>query len=341
MQFACVACEAPLIVETTAVTCEGCGTHFPVIGGVPVLVADATRCVADGATWLRTTARGLRGVGMALGARSSNDRRRDALQRTAHGMCENARVFECIAEAILPSTGPVVGRPIDREGYLGFLRNVIVDRSYSTFTEPLIASKVTAIGPLVANESTGPLVVLGCGAGRMADELAKSSPNVVGVDLSLPLLVAARLMEEHPMTVYAPHETNVRSASEIYPALELRRPAVGARLVAADALRLPFFDGSISALVSDYFTDVVPPTRLLKEARRVLEPGGIFVHFGPLGYSILHDAAEMFSVEELRVLLRDVGFEQEHESWHPHEYWPHGAMSRWKIDAWCSQWRRV
>jgi SAM-dependent methyltransferase len=49
----------------------------------------------------------------------------------------------------------------------------------------------------------------------------------------------------------------------------------------ADATRLPFADGSVPAVIAMMVhTDMPHYPRVLREARRVLRPGGVFVHVG-------------------------------------------------------------
>ncbi len=73
-------------------------------------------------------------------------------------------------------------------------------------------------------------------------------------------------------------EGHVRHARRCYPWLPLMR---------ADALNLPFVDGSVDAVVMlDIVEHIADPAAVLAEARRVLRPGGCLVvsvpHRGPL-----------------------------------------------------------
>jgi uncharacterized protein YbaR (Trm112 family) len=36
----CPACRRPLVLEDEAVRCSGCGRRYPVVEGIPVLLAD-------------------------------------------------------------------------------------------------------------------------------------------------------------------------------------------------------------------------------------------------------------------------------------------------------------
>ena len=73
--------------------------------------------------------------------------------------------------------------------------------------------------------------------------------------------------------------------------------------VIADALSLPIPDASLEAVVSIFFTDVIPLSRLLPEVRRVLRPGGRFISVGPLVYHF-EDKAEWLTQEEMRFVIQ-------------------------------------
>ena len=104
-------------------------------------------------------------------------------------------------------------------------------------------------------DHNGPLLDIGCGAGRTTYRLVEDGFKVVGADLSATLLEAARV----------------------------RRP--GVEFHHADVRHLPFEDESFSqALFSHNGMDQVHPIgdylKALKEVRRVLIPNGIFIYSG-------------------------------------------------------------
>jgi ubiquinone/menaquinone biosynthesis C-methylase UbiE len=95
---------------------------------------------------------------------------------------------------------------------------------------------------------TGTCLEVGCGTGFHADRVRRLGWTPVGVDLSANMLRHARG----------------------------RLPAVR-----ADATRLPIVDGSVpAALTVMTHTDMPAYESVLREVRRVLRPGGMFVHIG-------------------------------------------------------------
>jgi ubiquinone/menaquinone biosynthesis C-methylase UbiE len=99
----------------------------------------------------------------------------------------------------------------------------------------------------------GRVLDLCCGFGRHALLLAQSGASVVGLDLSLELLSAAREL----------------------PGFER---ALAGRLVHADASRLPFRDASFDSLVNLFssfgYLDADGDARMLSEIARTLRAGG-------------------------------------------------------------------
>ena len=153
---------------------------------------------------------------------------------------------------------------------------------------------------------------VGCGTGAFEAQVTAAHPHqsLVGVDLSEEMLAAAR---------------------------EKNRFAPRARFVQADAHDLPFddaaFDVVVSASVLHYFTD---PATALKEMARVVRPTGRVVLLDwcrdflltRLIEAVLHrvDPAHQsaFTLDELRALLRAVGFvPRQAESF---RYWWWGLM---------------
>lgn len=109
---------------------------------------------------------------------------------------------------------------------------------------------------------TGPCLEIGCGTGVHAAQVRELGWTPVGVDLSLGMLRHARG----------------------------RLPAVQ-----GDAARLPVRDASVpAALAVMVHTDMPDYPAVLREAARVLRPGGVFVHIGihPCFFGAFADRSE-------------------------------------------------
>jgi len=107
-----------------------------------------------------------------------------------------------------------------------------------------------------AVQSGGPVLELGVGTGRIAVPVAAAGIDVVGVDLSLPMLERYRAKA---------------AAAGLPPPPVLR----------ADATRLPFRDACFDAVLAVHVLHLVPSwERALAEVRRVLVAGGLLLSGG-------------------------------------------------------------
>jgi len=115
---------------------------------------------------------------------------------------------------------------------------------------------------MVPGGRIGRLLDVGCGTGQSRQVYAERAGGYVGIDLSLEALSRAR------------------------------RKAPSERWSQADAMRLPFADGSMDVVAFSSVLHHIPdPAPALREARRVLKPGGRAFAFDP---NLLHPAMALF-----------------------------------------------
>jgi len=168
------------------------------------------------------------------------------------------------------------------------------DRWHEAYDDPvaLLRAEGALKAPWIAERlrnaiSRRPARVLdvGCGAGFLANHLAGEGHHVVGMDMSVGSLRAAR---SGPLRGRSP------SLPGTFPDALSRKA-----WLAADAYRLPFADGSFDAVCAlDFLEHVTAPHRVIAEAARVLRPGGqFFFHTfnrNPLAWLVIIKGVEWF-----------------------------------------------
>lgn len=226
----------------------------------------------------------------------------------------------------------VSGKPVDPRratdattmGYmLRMYKYMRADWGGSPLTEARIATIEAAVASMLREhcaDKTSALV-LGAGMARFAWDLRPMFKHVIAAEASIPAAVLHDMLLRGDITTCEPEEQSaytiadqgrqtVSSITRTFPWAGKEAPPGHGDLVycAADASAMPLEARSISAVVSIYFTDVLPLSLLLPEVKRLLKPGGVFLHFGPLAYHF-DDFEEMYSIEEVRAIFAQNGFE--------------------------------
>jgi len=112
--------------------------------------------------------------------------------------------------------------------------------------EPVATHGIPALLKYIA--PNGKILDVGTGTGRISVPLLRLGADVIGVDLSLNMM--AKLREKYPAS----------------------------RLAQADASRLPFRSQQFDAVLTMHVMHLVAPWRAaLREYRRVLKPGGVYI----------------------------------------------------------------
>jgi hypothetical protein len=80
--------------------------------------------------------------------------------------------------------------------------------------------------------------------------------------------------------------------------------------VFADVSQLPFASEALTAVVTPWLIDIIPEDfrSFSQRLNQVIEPGGMWINHGPLGFSHT-DPQKNYSAEEVEELVEDAGFE--------------------------------
>ena len=332
--LACPRCHSPLApdVRGEALVLRCAGQHpelsFPLLdGAVPVLVDAPLPTLGRAAIDLRELVRAndawLQRLDDKLGGQLAGSPTAERLARLRRGEAINRalleRVFALVKKGLTPddvldgATLPAAATPYSRDfNYiLAYLRRDFGGRAESEAEIAVLEAAIRAELDRHGYER-GPALVLGAGVGRIAWSLQSLFPRVLAIDSSIVMAALFRLLARGPLRFCELNLNNARARADQCVDVEAALPApiVGSRLdyAVADATRLPVPDGSQAAIVSVYFTDVVPLSRLAPEIARALAPGGLFIHLGPVSYHF-QDVDEQVSAEELAGRFAGYGFE--------------------------------
>jgi carnosine N-methyltransferase len=334
MDFVCPTCQRRLEAANTASYCAQCDVLYPRLPGeIPVLASDGSSIVHQafvGIHRLRTAAN--RRVEQLQAASQRVDARRAGnVRRLRDAIDANSRYLDVLKEWLSPAISvdaavdaalqvPAQGTTDMASHYLEVRRYLRRDWSGTPECEAEIGAIHQRVNSALTTFVTdsGPVVVLGAGSGRLAHAIASQRNQVIAVDRSVVMAGSFHLLGEQRFTLYEINEVNIAFAHDQVRAFEVggtsKDSLCAVEYVVADALKLPLPERSVSAVVSVWFTDVVPPSRLLAEVARILVPGGLFYHLGPLSYHF-SDPDERFAADELRQLIVEKGFTVADEGW--------------------------
>jgi SAM-dependent methyltransferase len=233
-----------------------CRSEYPIIDGIPILVADLRQYVAQnlaailGREDLPASLESL--IGDCCGPGTLFDAQRQHLSTYA---------FDHYADLDPSEPADTLPRP-------GSIARLLHQR---------MGDRV----PLPA----APVLDLGCSVGRSTFELAaRSSGPVLGIDLNFGMLRLAQRVLTEGVCRYPRRRIGLVYDRQEFP---LRFPH-GERIDfwLCDALHLPFADGGFGTLCSLNLLDCVPdPHRHLAEIGRLLQPGGTALLATPFDWS--------------------------------------------------------
>jgi SAM-dependent methyltransferase len=124
----------------------------------------------------------------------------------------------------------------------------------------------------------------GCGAGGLLAEISAEFGRVLGYDLTLSVLGAARhLLDGKSLDLALPRA--IKETGLIH--LHKRDPSSSTshiELQAMDVFDTAFADESIDCAVTAFLIDLIPdPQRLTAEIHRILRTNGVWINYGPSG----------------------------------------------------------
>ena len=318
----CPRCKGPLSSTPAPSRCAACALSFPTCGEIPILTRDPLALLAAEAARIGAQREGIREQLARLAVSETDGRlafRAAPFAARREGLARNDRLAAARLQDLLGALAALGGPRAPFEGPLPAragagdpLQYLHADWGPSSSNGDAFRVR-QVVEELVAQRPRGPrarALVLGCGAGRQAAELTSRFDEVLAIDLEHePLWLCERALRSPIEFALLQDVSPLDSPGLTFLSrtIEAQRPK-GLHLAVADAAQLPLADASVSHVVSVYSIDIQPLPVLLGEARRVLQPGGVFLHLGPLHYRD-DDIAWHAAPDELPQAFAALGFQ--------------------------------
>ena len=333
----CVNCRSALASdpEATVLRCTGCTSEFPVVRDrLPLLVTDPAKYVAgERMVHEHLSSHLVASSDHYANLAAAGGRRAEIQAGIAAGLTGNRELLDRLS-SLLPESDAVLDR---YETALGMDLFATLRRDWGGSPEAEAEVRVTvdALHGAVAASLPAATLLLGAGTGRVLADLAARLPGLVGIDYSFTMAASWLLLSmEREFTASHLLTGNFHRAADEMERFTARRDlaAGDAPCLVADATDLPFLAGTFDAVISPYFTDLLPFSRLMPEVHRVLAPGGRFVHFGTFGYAFTGED-EYFALDEIPDALAGHGFEVERQEFVRNTYFADGRrLNRLEFD---------
>jgi SAM-dependent methyltransferase len=318
--YRCIDCMAALrqSADGLSCACENCSRSYPVVQHIPVLTSRPNvllrshhQKVVEARTDLEKRTLNLR---ESASGRQPPDRLQ-RIDRMLHGMAHNIELIEKIMRPVTDHVTCGESRPFEAVDWilshntgLGAMRMFIYfyqDWARTTSFESAESLIVNAL--LQHRPDSDAVAVLGAGGCGIAKACAAHFSRTYAIDLSMPaLLLAQKLLEGKSVSIF------VGAAGWQPVCLTPPRPTTDKiGLVAADVSRLPFADGSMSVVVTQYLMDLVGnPLAVAREIGRILKSSGVWINFS-VPFSIPGDPLGLTrpGIPEVCALLAPLGFE--------------------------------
>jgi len=292
--WSCLHCRGPLITDRTGLYCKNCERRYPVISGIPILVRDTIG-------YLRAELSSLTSASQ-LGTQKlkqlddlkrngelpqlSIDRHRDVLESEIAQAEMLLALLDPATKALEAQAKTENEASARRSGWAFDTLLPYLMRDWTSTTE-LDAAKTLiggALEKIFPDPSGKSIAIAGCGGGGLLTGIPSAFEHVVGFDLTLPILAAARhLLDGKPLNVSLPRAIHEMGRISLCP----HEPAsMGSRTIVAamDAFDTALADGALDCVITSFLIDLIPdPKKLATEIHRILSADGVWINYGPSG----------------------------------------------------------
>lgn len=323
--FECLKCKSHQYIFSDWVICSGCGFQYPVVEGIPILVNQPGPYLAESFYLYYGHIRSVDNQVIDLennflrypGRNTLRDRLIEAMranQRHVGKITDLLKAYLVPADLLDVQINPHndVSRSLKDFDYLR--RDWSGNPESELQIETIVSSLIPALLDLEGQNKS--CLVLGAGTGRIGNEVSPYFERTYATDLSFSMAYHFNEVVKNDISFYEINTANVISTKDyvrkiestyLPPAREIQQSNQAPYYFVSDVQQLPLQSGSMSCVLSVYFTDVIALRLWIGEIRRVLKKGGIFVHFGPLGYPF-KNIAEKLSTQEVRRVFEESNF---------------------------------
>jgi carnosine N-methyltransferase len=319
MKLRCISCNRTVSIEG-AYVCPSCGYEFKQINTIPIFLKTAEEYLSNKVLSCENRIRELEeeiisGESMSLyDAKFQRINKAIASQISIIRDLQNVLLQHCSTRSLLQNIGKV-----EKNGYGMTFEYLIRDWSLSAETEKEICTIKEAIFSKLPEAGKDRVLVLGAGLGRITFELLAEYKEVYAIDLSIEMpYLLERLLAEGQIGFTYYCRKNVADQGSLCTAYTISSAHIAGKLqllnsdrlkyFVADVADLPFPNDHFDAIVSCYFTDVVPLHSMMAEIARVLKRGGVFIHFGPLDFHF-PESRNFLTYEEVLAAFQQFGYE--------------------------------
>jgi carnosine N-methyltransferase len=317
----CPKCKAVLTQSHKQLDCKPCGLSFLKSSEVIPFFDDPDRAIATSYVSLFQSISRWRNQSVQLAETLKTSNRKKVLLPLLKAQKDNQRIFEGWASKLEALVKPAIlieqatAKTPASYGYnFSYLERDWVNPPTETNH---VVNGLKRCLRLIGER--GRACILGMGAGRFGLELTHYFDNIWGIDDSFGQVLQYHELLNHEIAFWQVNTKNqvhhngmIKKLTASMPAT-LKARATAVNYLWADALNSPFSDDYFDWVFSIYFTDVKPLPELVKEVKRILRPGGLFLHFGPLEYHF-KNVEHHYGFNEFKEYFLDNGFELVHES---------------------------
>jgi uncharacterized protein YbaR (Trm112 family)/SAM-dependent methyltransferase len=318
----CPVCRSGLAVGSVEqpISCGACQRVYPRVGGIPVLLPDATQHVS---LWRRQLGLLFEQGERTLTALTQSAREPRLGEATRTRLAALGRAVKSQVDDVASILEPALGGALAPDG-CGLPRGVVeyIGYLYRDWGWPAAGYEenepaLTELARLLGQRPLGRTLVLGAGACGLAYELhlRHGASETVAIDIDPYLLVIGERIvrgEGVSLTEASLKWIDGNDVSRRW-ALKAGRGPLAAEAfhcVFADGVEPPFAAQSFDTLVTPWFIDQVPRDlpAFMRTLGELLRPGGRWLNQGPLVYPAQTPFDRRYAREELFELAQAAGF---------------------------------